>query len=49
MITDSPKRRFTSVYDLDNQVGTVGISLKVSGYMPGLLLRNFIVPFYIRT
>lgn len=48
-ITDSPKRRFTSVYDLDYQGGTVGISFKVSEYMLGLLPREDLVPFFIKS
>ncbi len=46
MLTDSPKRRLTSVYDLENQVGTVCISFKVSGYKPGILPQECRVPFH---
>jgi len=45
MMTDSPRRRLTSVYDLENQVGTVESRLKFPGTCPVYCHKTARFPF----
>ncbi len=44
-MTDSPRRRLTSVYDLENQVGTVESRLKFPGTCPVYCHKTARFPF----
>ncbi len=46
MITGSPIRRFTSVYDLENQVGTVDSRFTFPGTCPVYCTENAWFPYF---